>query len=219
MKSIQMYLDLPKLGMVNEHFYLHNKKLLVTKIINYDGEHISYIAELSRSDFVDEKTIMTKKREIIQRYSLETFEILSIDRKNSSYKVLIVQKLPKNFLYIYKKLNYKAFILPPILVSKENIMVTLIIKDNEMEKLLKILVEIGIDYKIIKKTEIPREKGLTIRQWEIAMTAIRLGYYSIPKGAKLKDIAKKFGISVPAVQRILRSVEIKAIDDFFLPFI
>ncbi len=218
MKSIQLYLDMQKLGLLNEHFYLHNKKLLVTKIINYDERHISYIAELSRSDFVDENSIISRKEEIIKRYSLETFEILSVDRRNNSYRVLIVQKLPEIFSYIYEKMNYKAFILPPIMVSRENMMVTVIIKDDATVSLLKILDELKIPYKIIKKTVIPREKGLTIRQWEIAITAIRQGYYSIPKKVKLKDIARKFKISVPAVQRILRSVEIKAIEDFFSPF-
>ncbi|MGC9138063.1 MAG: helix-turn-helix domain-containing protein [Thermoplasmata archaeon] len=219
MKAIQLYLDLQKLGMVNNYFYLHEKRLVVTRIINYDATHISYIAEISRSDFVDEGAISLKKNEIIQRYSLETFEILSVDRKNKKYNVLIVQKLPDIFSYIYNEMNFSAFIVPPIMVTRDNIMVTLIVRDDKLDYLLKILEKIGLDYRMIKKTSIPREVGLTVRQWNIALTAISMGYYSIPKRAKLKDIAKKFKISVPAVQRILRTVEIKAMENLFGPFI
>ncbi|MBD6955312.1 MAG: helix-turn-helix domain-containing protein [Thermoplasmata archaeon] len=219
MKAIQLYLDLQKLGMVNNYFYLHEKRLVVTRIINYDATHISYIAEISRSDFVDEGAISLKKNEIIQRYSLETFEILSVDRKNKKYNVLIVQKLPDIFSYIYNEMNFSAFIVPPIMVTRDNIMVTLIVRDDKLDYLLKLLEKIGLDYRMIKKTSIPREVGLTVRQWNIALTAISMGYYSIPKRAKLKDIAKKFKISVPAVQRILRTVEIKAMENLFGPFI
>ncbi len=219
MKALQLYLDLQKLGMVNNYFYLHEKRLVVTRIINYDATHISYIAEISRSDFIDEGAISIKKSEIIQRYSLETFEILSVDRKNKKYIVLIVQKLPEIFSYIYKEMNFSAFIVPPIMVTRDNIMVTLIVRDDKLDYLLNLLEKIGMNYRIIKKTSIPREVGLTVRQWNIALTAISMGYYSIPKRAKLKDIAKKFKISVPAVQRILRTVEIKAMENLFGPFI
>ncbi|MFP3255830.1 MAG: helix-turn-helix domain-containing protein [Thermoplasmata archaeon] len=219
MKSIQLYMDLQKLGMVNSHFYLHDKRLVVTKIINYDGGHITYIAEISRSDFIDEKTISLKKEEIIKRYSLETFELISVDRKNKNYKVLIVQKLPDLFSMIYNEMNYSAFIVPPVIVSSENMMVTLLVKDEKLDYLLQFLKKFGINYRIIRKTMIPRERGLTVRQWDVAITAISMGYYSIPKKAKLKDIAKKFKISVPAVQRILRSVEIKAMEEYFNPLL
>ncbi|MCI4434940.1 MAG: helix-turn-helix domain-containing protein [Thermoplasmata archaeon] len=219
MKSIQLYMDLQKLGMVNSHFYLHDKRLVVTKIINYDGGHITYIAEISRSDFIDEKTISLKKEEIIKRYSLETFELISVDRKNKNYRVLIVQKLPDLFSMIYNEMNYSAFIVPPVIVSSENMMVTLLVKDEKLDYLLQFLKKFGINYRIIRKTMIPRERGLTVRQWDVAITAISMGYYSIPKKAKLKDIAKKFKISVPAVQRILRSVEIKAMEEYFNPLL
>jgi predicted DNA binding protein len=219
MKSIQLYMDLQKLGMVNSHFYLHDKRLVVTKIINYDGGHITYIAEISRSDFIDEKTISLKKEEIIKRYSLETFELISVDRKNKNYRVLIVQKLPDLFSMIYSEMNYSAFIVPPVIVSSENMMVTLLVKDEKLDYLLQFLKKFGINYRIIRKTMIPRERGLTVRQWDVAITAISMGYYSIPKKAKLKDIAKKFKISVPAVQRILRSVEIKAMEEYFNPLL
>lgn len=219
MKTIQLYLDLQKMGMLNEHFYLHDKRLVVKSIINYDEAHISYIADISRSNFVDERTIMNKKGEIEERYSLETFELLSVDRKNNTYRVLIVQRLPDLFSSIYRNMNYSAFIIPPITVTAENMVVTLMVKEDKLKKLLEILDSLGIGYRIIRKTQIPKERGLTLRQWDVALTAITMGYYSIPKRVKMKDIARRLKISVPAVQRILRKVEIRAMEDFFLPYI
>ncbi|MGC8565503.1 MAG: helix-turn-helix domain-containing protein [Thermoplasmata archaeon] len=219
MKTIVVKMDIEKLGIPSKHFYLHDKKLVINRIINYDGTHIAYVAELSRSDFVDEKYIAEKKNELIKRYSLESFEILKIDRKNNTYVVIIVQKMPEIFKEIYEIMGYDAFIVSPIIISKDQILVSIIIKESKLEQLQKILDSFGIKFTLVRKIEMPKKDDITVKQWTIVLEAISMGYYSIPKKVRLRDIAKKFNISVPAAERMLRRVEIKAIENMFKPFL
>jgi len=219
MKTIIVKMDIEKLGIPIKHFYLHDKKLVINRIINYDGAHIAYVAELSRSDFVDEKYIAEKKDEIIKRYSLESFEILRIDRKNNTYVIIIVQKMPEIFKEIYEIMGFDAFIVSPIIISKDQILVSIIIKESKLEQFQKILDSFGIKFTLVRKIEMPKKEDITVKQWTIVLEAISMGYYSIPKKVRIKDIAKKFNISVPAAERMLRRVEIKAIENMFKPFL
>ncbi len=219
MKTIVVKMDIEKLGIPSKHFYLHDKKLVINRIINYDGTHIAYVAELSRSDFVDEEYIAEKKNEIIQRYSLESFEILRIDRKNNTYVVIIVQKMPEIFKEIYEIMGYDAFIVSPIIISKDQILVSIIIKESKLEQFQKILDSFGIKFTLVRKIEMPKKDDITVKQWTVVLEAISMGYYSIPKKVRIRDIAKKFNISVPAAERMLRRVEIKAIENMFKPFL
>ncbi|MGC8663579.1 MAG: helix-turn-helix domain-containing protein [Thermoplasmata archaeon] len=219
MKTIVIKMDLEKLGIPSKHFYLHDKKLVINKIINYDGRHIAYIAEISRNDFVDEKYIEKNRNKIMKRYSLDSFELLGIDKKNNTYFVLIVQKMPDIFLDIYEAMKYNAFIVVPIIISKETMLVSLIVKDEMLDMFQKILEKFGIDFSLVKKLEISKRSEITLKQWNLILEAISMGYYNIPKKVRLKDIAKRFNISVPATERMLKRIEIKAIESMFKPFL
>lgn len=219
MKTLIIKMDLEKLGFPSKHFYLHDKRLVVNKIINYDGSHIAYIAEVSRKEFVDEKYITENTDEITKRYSLESFEILSIDRKNNIYLVLIVQKMPEIFKRIYEIMGYDAFIVTPIIISKDAIIVSIIIKETKLDHFQHVLKESGIKFTLVKKFEAGKKTEITLKQWNMVLEAMSMGYYSIPKKVRIKDVAKRFNISVPAAERMLRRVEIKAIENMFKPFL
>ncbi|MDP8011755.1 MAG: helix-turn-helix domain-containing protein [Thermoplasmata archaeon] len=219
MKTLVIKMDLEKLGIPSKHFYLHDKKLVVNRIINYDGRHIAYIAEISRSEFVDEKYIENNRSKIMERYSLNSFEVLGIDRKNNKYLVLIVQNMPEIFSEIYDSMGYDAFIVTPIIISKNLLTVSVMIKDSLLEKFQNLLNRFNIDFSLVKKIDISKRNDITLKQWNLVMEAISMGYYSIPKKVKIKDIAKKFNISVPAAERMLKRVEIKAIENMFKPFL
>lgn len=219
MKTLIVKMNLEKLGLPSSHFYLHDKKLVINRIINYDGKHITYLAEISRSDFVDEKYIEKNRNEIKKRYSLESFEILKIDRKNNTYLVLIVQKMPQIFDEIYEYMDYDAFIYTPIIISKDSIVVSILIKDEMLENFSSILNRFGIEFTLLKKLDINNKNEITVKQWNFILEAISMGYYSIPKRVKIKDLAKKFNISVPAAERMLKRIEIKAIENMFKPYL
>ncbi len=219
MKTLVIKMDLEKLGIPSKHFYLHDKKLVVNRIINYDGRHIAYIAEISRSEFVDEKYIENNRSKIMERYSLNSFEVLGIDRKNNKYLVLVVQNMPEIFSEIYDSMGYDAFIVTPIIISKNLLTVSVMIKDSLLEKFQNLLNRFNIDFSLVKKIDISKRNDITLKQWNLVMEAISMGYYSIPKKVKIKDIAKKFNISIPAAERMLKRVEIKAIENMFKPFL
>jgi predicted DNA binding protein len=49
--------------------------------------------------------------------------------------------------------------------------------------------------------------GLTDRQFEAVETATRLGYYAVPRGASLADVADELGIATGTASELLRRAE------------
>ncbi len=60
------------------------------------------------------------------------------------------------------------------------------------------------------------QQSLTNRQEEILMKAFMIGYYSYPRNADLKDLAKATGLSLSTVAELIRKAEMKLIKRFLL---
>lgn len=60
----------------------------------------------------------------------------------------------------------------------------------------------------------PQDGALTPRQEEVVRMAIALGYYDEPRGCRLDDLAKAFGVSKAAVHKRLLTAESKIIKGY-----
>ena len=94
-KRITIELDLNRLGIIDPHFYVHEKELLVHDIINYSPDRIVYIASLEGKDIKKSSlTLSSKKEGLLKLYNLESFEILSIGNGSHEYTILVSQRVP-----------------------------------------------------------------------------------------------------------------------------
>ncbi|MCE7737116.1 MAG: hypothetical protein GPJ54_19675 [Candidatus Heimdallarchaeota archaeon] len=97
-----------------------------------------------------------------------------------------------------------------------------ILKDLENEKSLVIigLTDLGDDG--LDKTHffsMPELiKQLTDRQLQVIVNAYENGYYSIPRGVKMQEIAEKYNVSRPAIEKSLRKAENK-IMEMIVPYL
>ncbi len=217
LKLVTVNLDLNKMGIVNSNFYRHDKKQIVEDIINYNPQRIVYIATLERKDFIENiEKILSKKSDFLKKYNLEDFEIISLDKVKKKYRLLIIQNFPSIVSDIIRTYWNEIFIVPPIVISKENIEFNfLTLSTKRFLKLLKKLEKLGVTYKIKKSVNIYPEKTkikFTKRQMDVLNLAYSSGYFELPKKIKLSKIASTLNISIPSAQRLIKRIEKKCID-------
>jgi len=214
LKLVTVNLDINKMGIVNSHFYRHDKKLIVEDIINYNTQRIVYIATLERKDFIENiEKILLKKQDFLKKYNLENFEIISLDKMKKNYRLLIIQNFPSIVSEIIRTYGNEIFIVPPIVISRENIEFNFLTLSSK--GFLNMLKNLGVNYDIKKSVNIYPENSkikFTKRQMDVLNLAYSSGYFESPKKIKLPEIASRLNISVPPAQRLIKRIEKKCID-------
>ncbi|MDY6764723.1 MAG: helix-turn-helix domain-containing protein, partial [Halobacteria archaeon] len=100
-----------------------------------------------------------------------------------------------------------------------------IIQDGEIEwkittshehllELSEKLGDFGIDFEIEYVRQIDDERLLTDRQREIILTAVKRGYYDVPRKCSLTDIAEEVGVAKSTCSEILHRAESSIIKQF-----
>ncbi len=181
---------------------------------------------LERITFKDNVTDFEKI--IHEVYQPQLLQIL--ERKGN--EVICVMKLRKEHGFWPKRISGNWTIIPPIIIDEKYVRETLLIRDNFDEifktysKLLK-----GMEIIAINKVENIHDRPdlhsnqilknfqplphFPQKQHEVALYATRHGYYHSPKKIKAEVIAKKFNISISAVNEHLRKAERTAMRYFF----
>ncbi|MHA1804707.1 MAG: helix-turn-helix domain-containing protein [Promethearchaeota archaeon] len=117
----------------------------------------------------------------------------------------------------------------PIHVSKEKILLSMIVQEEYLPKLYEILMSFTNTYEILASTDLDKIEDIkdffgayflpfpnfTRRQRELATYAAEKGYFQSPKKISAKDIAKKFNISVTAVNKHMNNIKNIAMEYFF----
>ncbi len=117
----------------------------------------------------------------------------------------------------------------PIFVSEDKILLSLISQDEYLPKLHQILSSLTESYEIIASTDLEKMEDIreffgkyflpfpnfTSKQREIALYALKNGYFQSPRKIRTKTIAEKFNISVSAVNKHLNNLRNIAIEFFF----
>lgn len=147
----------------------------------------------------------------------EEFAILDVLKENSSIYTCLTR-------VHYKENPFKAGLKPlkvlmneniifdfPFIVSKENIVVSVVTDSNYLKIVLQVLKPLGFiknvsfhkptfsDYHILS--------CLTERQKEIIIAAQKNGYYSVPREITAEELSKKLGISKATTVEHLRKAE------------
>ncbi len=222
-KRITVELDLDMLGIVNPHFYVHEKELLVNDIINYTPDRIIYVADLETKDLpVEATTLVSKKEKILSDYNLEDFEILSARKRAGIYSMLVSQRFPPVLKRLIKRYYELIFLVPPIRISRESMIFNFLMISSESEVFLDLLKELGVPYSVTKTSGVFREEtpsgqvveqkdSLTAKQKSVLRKAYNMGLYDIPRKISMKQLSQVLGISTASTHRTLKRIERKAI--------
>ncbi|MCL4420199.1 MAG: helix-turn-helix domain-containing protein [Candidatus Thermoplasmatota archaeon] len=222
-KKITIELDLNRLGVIDPHFYVHEKELMVHDIINYSPDRIVYIASLEGKDIKKSSlTRLSKKEELLNLYNLESFEILSIGRRSDQYTILISQRVPPVLKKLIKRYYETIFLVPPINISQRSMKFNFLVVKHETKKFLELLKELDVPYTIRKTSGVFSAGGplapfpaksceLTKKQATVLKKANDLGYFDIPRKLTMKQFSIELGISPASTHRILKRIERKAI--------
>ncbi len=117
----------------------------------------------------------------------------------------------------------------PIHISQQLLLINIISQNEYIDKLYKIISSFTKDYKVIGMTDVDKLDKFdntlwrsampfpefTKRQKDIATYAAKKGYFNTPKRISAFKIAEYFGISVSAVNKLLKKAENIAMEFFF----
>jgi predicted DNA binding protein len=203
--------------------------------INIKFVEISEIYQFDRMNFFSVQKIILQPE--TARALNKTDQIDEMIKKQ--FKVQFYQKLEQTgdeILCIMKQRSDVGFwplllsgpwaIIPPITVDSEAIITTIITRKEFIQKkegLFEILQKYTKSFEILAINDLQKalEKfahpmpSFTERQREIATFAMRNGFFESPKKITANEIAKKFGISVSAVNDHIRKVEKTVMRYFF----
>ena len=149
----------------------------------------------------------------------KSFEL--IEQKDNEITCIMQQSRKEGFWPLFFEPFQWGFI-PPISVDKESILITIITQN--VQKLHKEISKVTQNYDILAQSDvktisqnrllIPYPK-FTKRQKEIAVFAVRNGYFDSPKKINAESIAKKFKRHVSTINEHLRNATRLALEYFF----
>ena len=204
------------------------QELEFVEILNafqYDQNHFFALQKIRfKKNKVDDIEDYIKKK-----YQPESFQLLSqveneiiciINQSKSSGFYPIIDSGPWAFLF-------------PIHISPDVLLINIILQTGYAKKLFKILSSFTENYEIIGMTDVDKldkfDNSLwrsaipfpefTKRQKDIASYAAKYGYFKSPKKITAPKIAENFGISVTAVNKLLKKAENTAMEFFFGKFV
>ncbi len=203
------------------------QELEFVEILNafqYDQNHFFALQKIRfKKNKVDDLEDFIKKK-----FQPESFQLLSqieneiiciMDQSKSSGFYPIIDSGPWAFLF-------------PIHISQDVLLINIISQTEYIKKLFKILSSFTESYEIIGMTDVNKldkfDNSLwrsaipfpefTKRQKDISFYAAKNGYFKSPKKITASEIAEHFGISVTAVNKLLKKAENTAMEFFFGKF-
>jgi len=188
--------------------------------------------------------------ELVQIYQYDRLNFFSLQRMlfkpnridhkeeiiKNLFQATFFQQLEQNgneLLCIMKQRNDLGFwpllisgswgLIPPLSVDPHSIMISIIVKEENMQSLFEALDKYTQDSELLAVTDVVNamEKvgvplpSFTGRQHEIMAYATRHGYFDIPRKCSTEKIAEKFGVSVAAINEHMRKVERTVMRYFF----
>ena len=199
------------------------KLIEVLEILHY---HRLTFLILQRITF--EENVSDVEKKIQEIYEPEFIQIL----ERNGREVLCFLKLHRDKGFWPKRISGNWTIIPPIIIDKKYVKENLLIRDSFDEvykaysKYIKNLEIIAIN-KVENNTDLLDLQSQQIlqnvqpyphfpkRQHEITLYATRHGYYESPKKISAEELAKKFNISISAINEHLRKAEQTAMKYFF----
>lgn len=164
---------------------------------------------------------LSRLNDIVKKtFNANSFEL--IEQMDNEITCIMQQSRASGFWPLFFE-PFKWGFIPPIVVDSESILITIITQKDYIQKLKEEISKVT-HYDILAQSDvktisqqrmlIPYPK-FTKRQKEIAVYAVRNGYYNSPKKIDAESIAKKFKRHVSTINEHLRNVTRLALEYFF----
>ncbi|MFB6178978.1 MAG: helix-turn-helix domain-containing protein [Halorientalis sp.] len=135
-----------------------------------------------------------------------SLDIVSKRGPSRLYQLRLVSKV--NHLPEYSAVNG---VVSHVRIEPDGVYVTAYLADREeLIKTREFLLEQDLDMEVVRlqdATESDPEGGLTDEQFEALVTAYKMGYFDVPKGATQADVADALGISPPSLSERLKRAQ------------
>ena len=165
---------------------------------------------------------LSRLKDIITKtFNAKSFEL--IEQKDNEITCIMQQSRKEGFWPLFFEPFQWGFI-PPITVDKESILITIITQIDYVQKLHKEISKVTQNYDILAQSDVKTISqnrllipypNFTKRQKEIAVFAVRNGYFNSPKKIDAEAIAKKFNRHVSTINEHLRNATRLALEYFF----
>ena len=217
----QVHLTIPtktlfEAGLLPKRFFAHNRKLEVLRVFAVAEKTAILIAAIEREDELYTAAEIDKMRsELLERYNLEHFEVVEVDKDRKTYTVLLRARIPDELGDAWKTVGSEAFLDGPIAITPEAASVSFIMMGGATTP-VDLLDAFNVPYTIEKVRKGPAERrgeGVTREQRALLRLALDLGYYEVPAKVNLAQLARYTGVSKAAVSKRLRRAERKILFD------
>ncbi len=141
-------------------------------------------------------------REVFTHKSVEQMNIIKKLSDSATFYIRAKRIVPLPAFYI------SGVIIEVPVKIKNGIVSGTIIADSKSKKtLLKLMRIMGYNIELLKNPQDRTTIILPKKYKEVLKEALKMGYYSIPRRATQKDIAKKLGMSKSNISKILMEIE------------
>jgi len=199
------------LGLVNARFFEHNESLEMLHAFAAGGT-VTQVVRIRRKDELPPNEKIERRRgELLGRYALRHFEVLSRDEGRREVTALITWRIPKGLAAIVEEFGADLVPGEPFVVGPQESVVTFYAAEDRLPLVYGMLEDLHIEYKVSAVRPFRGERGplagMTERQRSLLELAYRLGYYGTPSRTSLGKLARIAGVSRAAVSKTLRRAE------------
>jgi hypothetical protein len=199
-------------GILTPRFFEHNKRLVIMRVFAVAQNSAILIAEIGRRDTLyTSQEIQAMRAELLERYSLEHFEVIEVDEERKAYTVLLRARVPDVLEGAWKSVGTEAFLDGPVVITPHSVSGSFMVLGNA-QKPLELLDSLSVPYEIKEVRRGPRgseDAALTREQRALLRMALDLGYYEVPARVNLTQLARFTGVSKAAMSKKLRRAERK----------
>ena len=149
-------------------------------------------------------------REVFSHESVKQINIIKKLKDSATFYIRAKRIVPLPAFYI------SGVIIEVPVKIKNGIVYGNIIADSKTKKLLlKLLNLMGYNVELIRTQEGRSIVILPKKYKEVLKQALKMGYYSVPRKATQKDLAKKLGMSKSSISKILMEIESMIMYEYF----
>jgi len=205
------------LGVLSRRFFRNNERLEVLQTFQLRTGVVTHILRVRRrGSWRPIEEVERMRRELVARYDLSDFEILSTDPGRREYVALVEHRVPPSVSRALSELGPGLLPAEPVTITEREAAVSLYVAEPRVGRLRSFLRDLGIPVRVGSVRPARGDAweplaSLSPRQREILQLAYRLGYYDSPARTSLARIGALAGISKAAVSKHLRAAERKLV--------
>ncbi len=204
-------------GVLSRRFFRNNERLEVLQTFQLRTGIVTHVLRVRRrGPWRPIAEVERMRGELVERYDLSDFEVLSTDPERREYVALVEHRVPRSVSRALSDLGPGVLPAEPITVTEREASVSLFVAEPRVGRLRSFMKRLGIPVQVRSVRPARGDAweplaSLTPRQREILQLAYRLGYYDSPAQVSLDRIGALAGISKAAVSKHLRAAERKLV--------